>query len=83
MNAFLVAFGREIFEIVPGRVSTEVDVRLSFDTVSTVALARELIDLYESLGTPRERALIKIASTWEGIQAAGVLERLIEERLES
>lgn len=75
MNAVLVAFGREILEIVPGRVSTEVDARLSFDTEATVALARELIALYESLGTPRERVLIKIASTWEGIQAAAVLER--------
>lgn len=58
----------------PGRVSTEVDARLSFDTSATVAKARELIALYEAKGTPRERVLIKIASTWEGIQAAKVLE---------
>ena len=62
-------------EIVPGRVSTEVDARLSFDTEATVTKARELIALYEAKGSPRERILIKIASTWEGIRAAEVLQK--------
>ncbi|ADE55427.1 transaldolase [Coraliomargarita akajimensis] len=74
IDHMLVGFGQKILEIVPGRVSTEVDARLSFDTSATVAKARELIALYEAKGTPRERVLIKIASTWEGIQAAKVLE---------
>lgn len=75
IDDLLVAFGREILKIVPGRVSTEVDARLSFDVNATIDKARSLISLYESLGTPRERVLIKIASTWEGIRAAGVCEK--------
>ncbi|WP_435576617.1 transaldolase family protein, partial [Bacillus vallismortis] len=69
-----VAFGRAILDIVPGRVSTEVDARLSFDTRATIERARALIALYEAAGVPRERVLIKIASTWEGIQAARALQ---------
>ncbi|MDE0770168.1 MAG: transaldolase, partial [Opitutaceae bacterium] len=65
-NELLVLFGIEILNIVPGRVSTEVDARLSYDTESTVDRAREIIRLYESKGISRERILIKIASTWEG-----------------
>ncbi|MGY8524180.1 transaldolase [Paracidovorax citrulli] len=75
MDALLIAFGAEILKIVPGRVSTEVDARLSFDTDATVAKARHLIALYEERGIARERVLIKIASTWEGIRAAEVLQR--------
>ena len=75
MDRLAVNFGREILKIVPGRVSTEVDARLSFDTVATVAKARELIDLYEKAGIGRERILIKVGSTWEGIRAAAELER--------
>ena len=75
MDRVLVAFGREILAIVPGRVSTETDARLSFDTASTIAKGRHLIALYEKAGIGRERILIKIASTWEGIQAARVLEQ--------
>ncbi|WP_269525579.1 transaldolase [Coraliomargarita parva] len=75
IDHLLVGFGQKILEIVPGRVSTEVDARLSFDTEATIDKARELIELYESKGTPRERILIKIASTWEGIQAAKVLQK--------
>jgi transaldolase len=71
----LVNFGMEILKIVPGRVSTETDARLSFDTEGTLAKARQLIALYEGQGISRERVLIKIASTWEGIRAAQVLER--------
>lgn len=71
----LVLFGQEILKIVPGRVSTEVDARLSFDREATLAKARRIIALYESEGIDRERVLIKIASTWEGLQAAGELER--------
>jgi len=74
MDRLLVAFGREILNIVPGRVSTEVDARLSFDTRSTVERARGIVALYEAAGVPRERVLIKIASTWEGIAAARVLQ---------
>jgi transaldolase len=70
----LVNFGLEILKIVPGRVSTETDARLSFDTDGTVAKARQLIGLYAAAGIPRERVLIKIASTWEGIRAAEILE---------
>ena len=70
----LVEFGSEILKIIPGRVSTEVDARLSFDKEGTKAKAKELIKLYESVGVPKERVLIKIASTWEGIQAARELE---------
>lgn len=73
IDHLLIAFGLEILKIVPGRVSTEVDARLSFDTESTVAKARQLIALYEKNGTSRERILIKIASTWEGIRAAEIL----------
>ena len=71
----LVNFGMEILKIVPGRVSTETDARLSFDTAGTLAKARQLIALYEARDIRRERVLIKIASTWEGIRAAEVLER--------
>lgn len=70
-----VAFGLKILEIIPGRVSTEVDARLSYDTEATIATARELIAQYEAVGVSRERILIKIASTWEGIKAAEVLEK--------
>lgn len=75
MDRLLVRFGREILAIIPGRVSTEVDARLSFDAAATVARAERIIGLYEAEGIARERVLIKIASTWEGIQAAGQLER--------
>lgn len=74
MDRLLVAFGQAILNIVPGRVSTEVDARLSFDTRATVERARSLIALYEAAGIARERVLIKIASTWEGIQAARALQ---------
>ena len=74
IDALLVAFGIEILKIVPGRVSTEVDARLSFDTQATVRKAREIIELYEAMGISRKRVLIKIASTWEGIQAAKILQ---------
>ncbi|MCD6061171.1 MAG: tal, partial [Moraxellaceae bacterium] len=70
-----VAFGREILKHVPGLVSTEVDARLSFDTMGTVLEARRVIKAYETQGVPRERVLVKIASTWEGIRAAEILER--------
>jgi len=70
MDRLAVAFGLEILKIVPNRVSTEVDARLSFDTASSVAKARQLIAMYQAAGIPRERILIKLASTWEGIQAA-------------
>ena len=70
----LVRFGLEILKVVPGRVSTEVDARLSFDTSATLARARRLIGLYEAAGIGRERVLIKIAATWEGIQAARILQ---------
>src|SRR5262249_21304025 len=75
MDRLFVAFGCEILKVVPGRVSTEVDARLSFDTAGTLVKARRLIDLYDQAGVGRERVLIKIASTWEGIGAAGRLER--------
>ncbi|AZY48431.1 transaldolase [Bordetella avium] len=74
-DRLLVAFGRQILDIVPGRVSTEVDARLSFDTRATIERARSLIALYEAAGVARERVLIKIASTWEGIQAARLLQQ--------
>jgi transaldolase len=70
-----VSFGLKILELIPGRVSTEVDARLSFDTDATIAKGREIIGQYEEAGVSRERILIKIASTWEGIQAAAVLEK--------
>ncbi|GAW85387.1 transaldolase [Bathymodiolus platifrons methanotrophic gill symbiont] len=69
-----VSFGLKILEIVPGRVSTEVDARLSYDTDATIAKGRDLIAQYESAGVDRKRILIKVAATWEGIQAAKVLE---------
>ena len=69
-----IAFGKKILAIVPGRVSTEVDARLSFDTQATVAQARSIIAQYDTAGVGREHVLIKIASTWEGIRAAEVLE---------
>jgi len=75
IDDLLIAFGREILKIVPGRVSTEVDARLSFDVDATVQKARALISLYEKAGTPRERILIKIASTWEGANAAKICEK--------
>ncbi len=75
MDKLAVNFGMEILKIVPGRVSTEVDARLSFDTESTIRRAREIIKLYEDQGVSRKRVLIKIASTWEGINAAEVLEK--------
>ena len=75
VDEVLVRFGREILKIIPGRVSTEVDARLSFDRAATVARARGLIRRYEAAGIARERVLIKIAATWEGIQAAAELER--------
>ena len=75
MDKLAVNFGLEILKIVPGRVSTEVDARLSFDTEATIAKARELIALYEANGISRERILIKIASTWEGIRAAEIIEK--------
>jgi len=74
VDHLLVAFGREILTIIPGRVSTEVDARLSFDTQASIERARQLIELYQSSGIDRERVLIKLASTWEGIQAAKVLQ---------
>jgi len=70
-----VSFGLKILEIIPGRVSTEVDARLSFDTEATIAKGRDLIAQYEAAGVDRKRVLIKIAATWEGIQAAAVLEK--------
>jgi transaldolase len=75
IDRLLVAFGCEILKIVPGRVSTEVDARMSFDVAASVAKAHELIALYEQSGVSRDRVLIKIASTWEGIRAAEILER--------
>lgn len=74
MNHVLVAFGLEILKLIPGRVSTEVDARLSFDTRATVERAQKLIALFEAQGISRERILIKIAATWEGIAAAKILE---------
>ena len=75
IDSLLIAFGVEILKFVPGRVSTEIDAALSFDTEATVAKGRELIALYEAAGVSRERVLIKIASTWEGIRAAEILEK--------
>lgn len=75
IDHLLILFGCEILKIVPGRVSTEVDARLSFDVAGTLEKARHLISLYQAVGIPRERVLIKIASTWEGAQAARVLQR--------
>jgi transaldolase len=75
VDRLLIAFGVEILKFVPGRVSTEIDAALSFDTEATVAKGRELIALYEAAGIDRARVLIKIASTWEGIRAAEILEK--------
>ncbi|MDP1608495.1 MAG: transaldolase [Chlamydiales bacterium] len=75
INKVFVNFGLEILKIVPGRVSTEVDARLSFDIEGSIQQAHELVDLYEKAGINRERILIKLASTWEGIQAAKELEK--------
>jgi len=75
IDRLLVVFGLEILKIVPGRVSSEVDARLSFDTAGTIAKAHEIISLYEKAGIGRERILIKIASTWEGIKAAEQLQK--------
>ncbi len=75
IDELLVLFGIEILDIVPGRVSTEVDARLSFDTAGTIAKAKDIIALYEAKGISRDRILIKIASTWEGINAAAELEK--------
>ena len=75
LEKLCVAFGREILKLIPGRVSTEVDARLSFDTEGSIAKARKLISLYENQGMKRQRILIKLASTWEGIRAAERLER--------
>jgi transaldolase len=74
MDKLAVNFGLEILKIVPGRVSTEVDARLSFDTEKSVAKARQIIKLYEGAGIHKDRILIKLASTWEGIQACRILE---------
>ncbi len=74
MDRVLVLFGEKILEIIPGRVSTEVDARLSFDTKSTIEKAKSIIDDYNKKGISNERVLIKIASTWEGIEAAKILE---------
>ena len=74
IDRLLIAFGQEILKVIPGRVSTETDARLSFDTEGTIAKGRTLIRLYEEAGIARERVLIKIASTWEGIRAARALE---------
>ncbi len=75
IDRLFVLFGCEILKVVPGRVSTEVAASLSFDSAGTIAKARKLISLYEKKGVARERILIKIASTWEGIQAAALLEQ--------
>src|SRR6202022_459324 len=75
IDHLLVKFGCEILKIVPGRVSTETDARLSFDTEGSINKARQLIKLYEERQIPRERVLIKIASTWEGIKAGEQLEK--------
>ena len=75
VDQVLVRFGLAILKVVPGRVSTEVDARLSFDTAATLARARRLIGLYQAAGIAKERVLIKVAATWEGIAAAQALER--------
>jgi len=75
IDRLLIGFGLRILEIIPGRVSTEVDARLSFDVEGTVAKARELIELYAAREVPKERVLIKVASTWEGARAAEILQR--------
>ncbi|XP_022656164.1 transaldolase-like isoform X1 [Varroa destructor] len=75
MDKLFVLFGNEILKIIPGRVSTEVDARLSFDKDASINKAVKLISLYKELGVPKERVLIKLASTWEGIEAARILEK--------
>jgi transaldolase len=75
IDHLLIAFGTEILKLIPGRVSTEVDARLSFDAQGSIDKAHELIKLYEAAGIGRERVLIKLASTWEGIRAAEVLQK--------
>ena len=75
MDKLAVGFGTEITKIVPGYVSTEVDARLSFDAEGTIHKARDIIRMYEEVGVGKDRILIKMAATWEGIQAAKVLER--------
>ena len=75
IDALLIAFGVEILKIVPGRISTETDANLSFDTDALVAKGRQFIKLYDKAGIPRERILVKIASTWEGIRACEVLQK--------
>jgi transaldolase len=75
IDDLLIAFGLQILQIVPGRVSTEVDARLSFDVEGSLEKARHLIDLYEKAGIDRERVLIKLASTWEGVHAAEILQK--------
>ncbi len=75
VDAVLVRFGLEILKVVPGRVSTEVDARLSFDTEGSIARAHRIIGLYKDAGIHRDRVLIKLASTWEGIRAAEVLQK--------
>lgn len=74
LDNLLVQFGKEILSIIPGKVSTEVDARFSFDTEASVNKALHIIDLYKEIGIPKERILIKVASTWEGIQAAHILQ---------
>lgn len=74
MDRVFVIFGREILNVIPGRVSTEVDARLSFDTEKSIEKALSLIEQYEKIGISKERILVKLASTWEGIQAAKILE---------
>ncbi|KAB8233156.1 sedoheptulose-7-phosphate:D-glyceraldehyde-3- phosphate transaldolase [Aspergillus alliaceus] len=75
LDQLLVQFGKKILEIIPGKVSTEVDARFSFDTQASIDKALHIIKLYKEIGIPKERVLIKIASTWEGIKAAQVLQR--------
>jgi len=75
IDNLLIAFGHEILKIIPGRVSTEVDARLSFDTQASIDKAHELIGLYKAVGIDRERILIKLASTWEGVRAAEILQK--------
>ncbi|KGO69343.1 Aldolase-type TIM barrel [Penicillium italicum] len=74
LDRLLVEFGKEILQIIPGKVSTEVDARFSFDTEGSINKALHIIKLYEEIGIPKERILIKVASTWEGIQAAHILQ---------
>ncbi|XP_031564923.1 transaldolase-like [Actinia tenebrosa] len=75
MDKLYVSFGTEILKIIPGRVSTEVDARLSFDVEGSIAKAKRFIELYKQQGIDKERVLIKLSSTWEGIQAARILEK--------